>query len=157
MVGFVCWNRWAIWVKCFCASSGNYWASGMVELSLHPLFSGSVTKVSLWSYFPWSTCKTNVFEMITSLPSNVRLKICLIWPPLLHCTANRDKSAQLRHTSRLSPTNCPFSDFFTPPTAKGAQGQKLKRVHLPARHFVLSEVSPTHTDHAHRNLLQRWD
>lgn len=57
MIGFACWNSWAIWVKCFCVPSRNYWASGMAELRLHPLLSGSMTKVSLWSFLSWSMCK----------------------------------------------------------------------------------------------------
>lgn len=176
-IGFACWNRWAIWVKCFCVPNRNYWASGMAELSLHPLLSGSMTKVSLWPFFfmkhVQNKCLWGNFPSIKrgaqelfgntgreaaaaagqdpSAPLQVVFHMgvsisaghcCLTPQPT---KTNPHVLDTVRHASRISQTNCPFSDFFTPPTTEGAQGQKLKQMHLPARHLVLSKATPTNT------------
>jgi len=163
-------------MKCFCVPNRNYWVSGMVELSLHPLLSGSTIKVSLWSFLFDKACAKQMSLRLLSFHQiwgsravwEHRQRACCcgagslcpiasIFCPGIsisaghHCLTPQPTKTNphflgtVRHASRRSPTNCPFSNFFTPPTAKGAQGQKLKQMHLPARHLVLSEASPTNT------------
>lgn len=72
----------------------------------------------LFFFFSWSTYKTSIFE-IASLPSNLGFKSCLGTQDLL------------------------LQGRIPLPIAVGAQD--LKQVHLPARCWALSEVSPVHT------------
>lgn len=117
--------------------------------------------------------KTNLFSSgflfeITPPPSNVGLKSCLgaqaelllFWGRISHhkyFTMDVSSAASLHckqkqtHVSFYSKTHIknsifyPFSDFFTPWTTAGAQGQKLTEMHFPSRHLLLSKVNPPNT------------